>query len=75
LIIIIIIIIIVIYHLCYRSSGFNFSSSDIGDVDTFQKIVETFKFGYALRTYLGDETFANVSEVCRLVVVMLYSTG
>jgi len=44
-------------------SGFNFTSADRNNVDTFQKIVETFKFGYALRTYLGDEAFANVSEV------------
>ena len=46
-------------------SGFNFTSSSRDDVDTFQRIVETFKFGYAERTYLGDEMFTNVSEVPR----------
>ena len=44
-------------------SGFNFTSSSRNNVDTYQKIAETFKFGYALRTYLGDELFTNVSEV------------
>ena len=50
-------------HACVHS-GFNFTSASRDAVDTFQKIVETFKFGYAERTYLGDEMFANVSEVC-----------
>ena len=49
-------------HACVHS-GFNFTSASRDDVDTLQKIVETFKFGYAERTYLGDEMFANVSEV------------
>ena len=47
-------------------SGFNFTSASLQNVDTYQRIAETFKFGYALRTYLGDELFANVSEVSEL---------
>jgi len=54
-------------------SGFNFTSASRDDVDTFQKIVETFKFGYAERTYLGDEMFANVSEVCLCYFCIFYA--
>ena len=50
-------------------SGFNMTSSSQNDVDTYQKIVETFKFGSALRTYLGDEKFDNVEEVRCLTTV------
>jgi len=60
---------------CVRAcvhSGFNFTSASRDDVDTLQKIVETFKFGYAERTYLGDEMFANVSEVCLCCFYILY---
>jgi len=58
-----------LYFFCHADrSGFNFTTADLGDVDAYQRIVETFKFGYALRTYLGDETFTNVSQVCRLIV-------
>jgi len=44
-------------------SGFNFTSSSSNNVDTYQKIVETFKFGYAAKTYLGDKWFDNVKPV------------
>jgi len=50
-------------------SGFNFTFASLKDIDTYQKIVETFKFSYALRTYLGDEMFTNVSEVCSSSVI------
>ena len=57
-------------------SGFNFTASSQDNVDTYQKIVETFKFSYALRTHLGDEMFANVSEVGDFVTTYLsFSTG
>ena len=59
-------------HACVHS-GFNFTSASRDDVDTFQKIVETFKFGYAERTYLGDEMFANVSEVCLCYFYIFYA--
>ncbi len=48
-------------------SGFNFSSEDLSDrnslVDLYQKIGETFKFGFASRSYLGDPDFADVTQV------------
>lgn len=48
--------------------GFNLTPSDIDGtsktVEAYHKIAETFKFGYAMRSYLGDEDFVDVTKVC-----------
>jgi gamma-glutamyltranspeptidase/glutathione hydrolase/leukotriene-C4 hydrolase len=44
--------------------GFNLTAADSApdNVDTYQKLLETFKFGYAMRTYLADEQFADIAK-------------
>lgn len=47
--------------------GFNLTPSDIDGtsktVEAYHKIAETFKFGYAMRSYLGDEDFVDVTKI------------
>lgn len=49
--------------------GFNMKPSDRqgtqNSVRTYHRIVEAFKFAYAYRALLGDQDFANVTEVNR----------
>lgn len=49
--------------------GFNLTSENIDGtrrtVETYHKIVETFKFGYAMRSYLGDEKFVDIKEIMK----------
>jgi len=52
--------------------GFNFSPDSIpSEVSkasqtglTYHRVVEALKFGFGIRSNLGDERYANVSEVC-----------
>lgn len=47
--------------------GYNLTSSDVanvtGQVRTYHRIVEAFKFAYAKRSALGDENFVNVTQL------------
>lgn len=49
--------------------SFNLTSADIDGtpkaIETYHKLIETFKFGYALRTYLGDEKFVDIQKVMK----------
>ena len=46
--------------------GYDLNSTSLepeNEVLTYQRITETFKYAYALRTYLGDPEFVNVADV------------
>ena len=53
--------------LLFLSPGYHFNSSNFENTyattQTVHKMVESFKFAYAQRAYLGDEDYVNVNEV------------
>lgn len=57
------------------SVGFNFSKSDLGTLEkrilTYHRIIETMKFGYAQRSYLGDPDFEDIKDVS-MVLLKIY---
>jgi gamma-glutamyltranspeptidase len=59
-----------IIHAVALYPGFNFSSDNLSSADqtvlTYHIIAEAFKFAYARRAELGDESFVNVTEVTPL---------
>ena len=52
----------IILLLLFVNSGYNFTTSDLDKLEdrvlTYHRIVESFKFGYAMRPHLGDPSTA-----------------
>ena len=55
------------HMLLFLFAGYHFSSRNFDNTyattETIHKMIESFKFAYAQRAYLGDEDFVNVTEV------------
>ncbi|XP_064619300.1 glutathione hydrolase 1 proenzyme-like isoform X2 [Lineus longissimus] len=58
--------------------GYNFSSKTAGTVDSislaYHQMIETFKFGYAHKPFLGDKDFVDVSKITRNLTSRPYAS-